>query len=113
MLTCLRLGGNFVCKFFDIFDEWTADLLWLLYQLFDSICITKPLTSDPTLSERYVICKGFKYQHPTKLIDLLLSINESIHQQQENDKELGCFIPRSLLEKDEDFMDYVRMRNMK
>lgn len=112
MLTCLRLGGNFVCKFFDIFDEWTADLLWLLYQLFDSICITKPLSSDPTLSERYIICKGFKHQHPTKLIDTLLSINETIHQQQ-NDEELGCFIARSLLEKDEDFMDYVRMRNMK
>ncbi|KAI9308536.1 FtsJ-like methyltransferase-domain-containing protein [Cunninghamella echinulata] len=112
MLTCLRLGGNFVCKFFDIFDEWTADLLWLLYQLFDSICITKPLSSDPTLSERYIICKGFIYQHPTKLIDILLSINETIHQQQ-NDEELGRFIPRSLLEKDEDFMDYVRMKNMK
>jgi hypothetical protein len=44
--------GKYVCKFFDITLESTTGLLWLLYQCFESICITKPLTSRPANAER-------------------------------------------------------------
>ncbi|CAO3598596.1 unnamed protein product [Absidia cylindrospora] len=110
MLTCLKQDGSFVCKFFDIFEEFSADLVWLLYQLFGAICITKPLTSDPSNSERYLICKKLRFQHPTKLIDALLSVNDAFDAQDQN---VGCFVPRHILEKDEEFSDYVKMRNMK
>jgi hypothetical protein len=109
MLTCLKQDGSFVCKFFDIFEEFRADLVWLLYQLFDGICVTKPLTSDPSNSERYLVCKKLRFQHPTKLIDALLSVNEAFDQ----DQQMGSFVPRQLLEKDEVFSDYIKMRNMK
>ncbi|KAG2230952.1 hypothetical protein INT48_001468 [Thamnidium elegans] len=106
MLTCLKQSGHFVCKFFDILDEFTADLVWLLYQLFDEICITKPLSSRPANSERYIVCKGLKEAHPTELIQKLSSMSETI-------EEGKRFIPKEVLEKDEDFIDYVKMRNMK
>jgi hypothetical protein len=109
MLTCLKQGGHFVCKFFDILSEFTGDLVWLLYQLFDQVCITKPLTSRPANSERYIVCKGLKYIHPTQLIDALLNINASLEQQIQEQ----AFLPRKLLEDDDDFMNYLKMRNMK
>ncbi|KAI8339249.1 FtsJ-like methyltransferase-domain-containing protein [Chlamydoabsidia padenii] len=110
MLTCLKQDGTFVCKCFDIFEEFTADLVWLLYQLFGAICITKPLTSDPTSSERYLVCKRLRFQHPTRLIDALLQVNNSFDGEEEYVKR---FVPREVLEKDETFSDYVKMRNMK
>jgi hypothetical protein len=110
MLTCLKQDGTFVCKCFDIFEEFTADLVWLLYQLFGAICITKPLTSDPASSERYLICRRLRFQHPIKLIDALLRVNDAFDQDLQ---QVGRFVPRQVLEKDEVFSDYVKMRNMK
>lgn len=107
MLSTLRQGGTFVCKFFDMFTEFTVDLVWLLYQLFDEICITKPLSSRPANSERYVICRNLLVSHPTDLIEKLLDIAAKI-----GDKQFQ-FISRDVLDKDEDFVDYVRMRNIK
>ncbi|KAI8384517.1 FtsJ-like methyltransferase-domain-containing protein [Radiomyces spectabilis] len=110
MLTCLKQGGTFVCKFFDMMEDFTADLVWLLYQLFDRICITKPLTSRPANSERYVVCKNLRPGHPIKLIEALLDVNRKLD---ENATKDICFVPRSVLEKDETFVNYVKMRNMK
>lgn len=110
MLTCLKQDGTFVCKCFDIFEEFTADLVWLLYQLFGAICITKPLASDPASSERYLICRRLRFQHPIKLIDALLRVNDAFDKEPE---QVGRFVPRQVLEKDEVFSDYVKMRNMK
>ncbi|KAG2201277.1 hypothetical protein INT47_006780 [Mucor saturninus] len=107
MLTSLKRGGHFVCKFFDIVDEFTGDLVWLLYQLFEEICITKPLSSRPANSERYIVCKGLLVRDP-RLVDKLLEISKSMEE------AVGKrFIPKQVLEKDEDFVDYVKMRNMK
>lgn len=109
MFASLKSGGHFVCKFFDILDEFTGDLVWLLYQSFDEICITKPLSSRPANSERYVVCKGLVYSHSEQLIKALLNISKSM----ENDNSPKRFIPKHILEKDEEFIDYVKMRNMK
>ncbi|KAI9490189.1 FtsJ-like methyltransferase-domain-containing protein [Zychaea mexicana] len=110
MLTCLRQGGSFVCKLFEVSEEFTADMLWLLYQLFDMICITKPLTSRPANSERYIVCKGLRVSFPEDLITTLLSVNRSLETQPER---IGSFVPRAVLEDDEDFVNYVKMRNIR
>ncbi|CEP07356.1 hypothetical protein [Parasitella parasitica] len=106
MLTCLKQGGHFVCKFFDILSESTAGLVWLLYQLFDEICITKPLSSRPANAERYIVCKGLIHERPLQLVEVLI-------------KAIGAnttairVVSRQSLEKDEDFIDYVKMRNIR
>lgn len=56
----LKIGGNFVCKFFDIYTLPTVQVVYLVKQLFDSTNIFKPLISRPCNSERYIIAKGFK-----------------------------------------------------
>jgi 23S rRNA U2552 (ribose-2'-O)-methylase RlmE/FtsJ len=105
MLTCLKQGGHFVCKFFDMLSETTASLVWLLYQLFDEVCITKPLSSRPANAERYIVCKGLVYAQPKTLIQKLIIMSK--------EHDLGSIVSRDLIEKDEDFTDYIKMRNMK
>ncbi|KAI9277253.1 FtsJ-like methyltransferase-domain-containing protein [Phascolomyces articulosus] len=109
MLTCLKQGGTFVCKIFDINEEFTANMLWVLYQLFDMICITKPLSSRPTNSERYIVCKGLRAHFPQNLITALLSVNQGLEKQPHR---IGSFVPRAVLEDDEDFVNYIKMRNI-
>ncbi|RCH97575.1 FtsJ methyltransferase domain-containing protein 2 [Rhizopus stolonifer] len=107
MLSTLRAGGTFVCKFFDMLTPFTVNLVWLLYQLFDEIAITKPFSSRPANSERYVVCRGLVAAHPTSLIDILSKIAVSM------DGEQTQFIPQVILEDDEAFIDYMRMRNLR
>ncbi|EPB90059.1 hypothetical protein HMPREF1544_03171 [Mucor circinelloides 1006PhL] len=106
MLTCLKRGGHFVCKFFDILSESTAGLVWLLYQLFDEICITKPLSSRPANAERYIVCKGLVHEKPTQLVQLLMKAIDT-------STTAINIVARQYLEKDEDFIDYVKMRNIR
>ncbi|KAI7876725.1 FtsJ-domain-containing protein [Lichtheimia hyalospora FSU 10163] len=108
MLTCLRQGGSFVCKFFDMSQQFTANLVWILYQLFDSICITKPLSSRPANSERYIVCKNLLKQHPTRLIQALSDLNQRFDKD-----DISSFIPAAIVESDEEFVDYVKMRNLR
>ena len=56
----LRRGGAFVCKFFDMYEPFTVEMVWLLALTFDVVHLAKPHTSRPANSERYVVAKGFR-----------------------------------------------------
>jgi 23S rRNA U2552 (ribose-2'-O)-methylase RlmE/FtsJ len=60
-LLVLKNGGSMVIKIFDIFTELTYDFIYLLSYLFCEVCISKPNTSRPTNSEKYIVCKRFKH----------------------------------------------------
>ena len=59
-LYLLKKGGDFVCKLFDIHSSITIKYIFLLSNYFDKVFITKPHTSRPANSEKYLVCKGFK-----------------------------------------------------
>ena len=59
-LSVQAIGGNFVCKFFDIYTKLTMSFIYLLISHYDEVHITKPNTSRPANSEKYIVCKGFK-----------------------------------------------------
>lgn len=82
-LETLKNGGTLVCRMSLFFTPFTISLLRLLCDLFESFCITKPMTSRPTQSEIYIIGKNYKRDNTkTKLlIDKLLekrNMNEFI-----------------------------------
>jgi len=63
ILLALRLqeiGGTFVLKMYDLFTLPSLQLIYILSQYYEQIHITKPVTSRPANSEKYIICKGFK-----------------------------------------------------
>ena len=53
----LRKGGNFVCKFFDLYNIFTIQMIYILTSMFKETYIYKPKTSRPANSEKYIICK--------------------------------------------------------
>ena len=53
--------GHFVLKIFESFTIPTIKLLYLLSSFYNETYIYKPSFSRPSDSERYLICKGFKY----------------------------------------------------
>tara|TARA_B110001469_G_C9621789_1_gene309950 strand:+ start:100 stop:1311 length:1212 start_codon:yes stop_codon:yes gene_type:complete len=58
-LSIQKIGGSFVCKFFDMYTEITQSLIYLLFSTYKEVYITKPNTSRTANSEKYIVCKGF------------------------------------------------------
>jgi 23S rRNA U2552 (ribose-2'-O)-methylase RlmE/FtsJ len=52
--------GTFILKMFDICNEETICMLYMLYMLYDKIYIIKPYSSRPANSEKYIVCSGYK-----------------------------------------------------
>lgn len=63
ILTAMMLqkeGGHLILKVFDIFNENTLKLIHVLLDVYQTIHITKPCTSRPANSEKYLVCLHFK-----------------------------------------------------
>ena len=54
-------------------------ILEIFRSLYDQVYIVKPLTSRPSVSEKYVVCKGFK-SIDKKTIDSLTELQTSINK---------------------------------
>ena len=59
-LSIQKKGGNFICKVFDMFTDTSLKIINLMTMFYNEIFITKPHTSRPMNSERYIICINFK-----------------------------------------------------
>jgi 23S rRNA U2552 (ribose-2'-O)-methylase RlmE/FtsJ len=59
-IKCQRIGGTFICKFFDINLYFTVEMLYLLYSVYETVTIYKPFTSRIANSEKYIICSNFR-----------------------------------------------------
>jgi len=66
-ITLQKYNGHFILKIFDMFETSTTEIIFLLSCLYDSVIITKPLTSRYANSEKYVICKNFKFTDTSEL----------------------------------------------
>lgn len=63
-------NGHFILKMFDIFTDTSIHLLYLLSLCYKEVYIYKPLTSRPTNSEKYIICKNFNCDELRKKVYL-------------------------------------------
>lgn len=74
-LTIQAKGGAFVLKVFETFTHITIKLIYLLSSFYEDCYIYKPFFSRSTNSEKYIICKGFKYNEvDSKIMNKLLDI---------------------------------------
>jgi 23S rRNA U2552 (ribose-2'-O)-methylase RlmE/FtsJ len=60
-ITIQKYKGSFILKIFDIFSKSTIDYIYLLSLFYDKVFIFKPQTSRLANSEKYIICKNFKF----------------------------------------------------
>ena len=75
-----KIGGSFVCKFFDLYSIATIKLLFLLNSFYEEVYITKPLTSRPANSEKYIVCKNFQgidFEYVEELINVIKLWNKN------------------------------------
>lgn len=98
---CLRKGGNFMCKLFDMYHTFSSDLFFILYQHFEKVAIVKPFTSRVANCERYVIAINLKQRRP-KICDFLFNINQLFNEK----KNVVSIIKEEYIEKDENFKSY-------
>lgn len=57
-LGLLRRGGHLVLKLFSAFEPSTLQVLFLLHSLFDSVVLSKPISSKSSTAEVYAVAKG-------------------------------------------------------
>lgn len=78
-LNVQKTGGNFVCKFYEIFTQPTVKMLSLLTSAYKDVSIIKPLTSRLANNEIFVVCKNFIWndKERTKYLSKLKNILES------------------------------------
>jgi len=72
-ITIQAKGGSFVLKVFETFTHITIKLIYLLSSFYEECYLYKPFFSRSTNSEKYIICKDFKYNEvePSKMKKLL------------------------------------------
>jgi len=73
---CCGKGGSFVMKVFDTVTRHSAELLYVLAQCFKAIVIFKPISSDPSLSERYLICLQ---RRSDDVVDVYTNLLSKVH----------------------------------
>ena len=55
-----RVGGSFVIKIYDVSSPDTMAILNILTSAYTDVYVTKPHTSRPANSEKYLVCTGFR-----------------------------------------------------
>ncbi len=94
-------GGSFVLKVFETFTINTIKLIYLLSSFYEECYIYKPFFSRATNSEKYIICKGFKYDSDdSKLLKNIKILEETLKNC--NTKEFINDIFPNFILKDED-----------
>jgi len=66
-ITIQKHNGHFILKIFDMFEQTTRELIYLLSCMYETVYISKPHTSRYANSEKYVICKNFKFNNTDEI----------------------------------------------
>ena len=75
-LSCQKYGGNLVIKIFDIYTDVTVKLISYMSKFYEDFYITKPYTSRPGNSEKYIIGVGFLGIEKSELENLYETFEE-------------------------------------
>lgn len=75
-----KKGGSFVLKIFETFTNLTIKYICLLKSLYNEVYICKPLTSRPSNSEKYIVCKDFKLGDTKKVMPKLIKILDNLNK---------------------------------
>ncbi|XP_014665283.1 PREDICTED: cap-specific mRNA (nucleoside-2'-O-)-methyltransferase 1-like [Priapulus caudatus] len=113
-LSVLRIGGNFVCKLFDIFTPFSVGLVYLLYRSFRRVCIHKPITSRPANSERYIVCEGMR-EGAELIHDYLYEVNRQLCSKYGvlAKRTITEVVPLDVMKGDKAFFDYILQSNIR
>lgn len=111
ILNCQEKNGNLVFKMFDTFNMTMVKIMYTLSSLYEQVYIYKPYTSRLSDSEKYIICKKYKYSPDDKNIKSLISDIEKIIEMSSGNKYLNdIFVD---IEVPNDFINTIKFINIK
>ena len=111
ILNCQEKNGNLVFKMFDTFNMTMVKIMYTLSSLYEQVYIYKPYTSRLSDSEKYIICKKYKYSPDDKNIKTLISDIEKIIEMSSGNKYLNdIFVD---IEVPNDFINTIKFINIK
>ena len=93
-------GGSFVLKCFDTFTHNTIKIIGLLTSFYDNVYLYKPFTSRDTNMERYIICKGFQYNHKDDKLSNKIKLLEETLKECKTDIFINDIFPKMHLKDD-------------
>jgi cap1 methyltransferase len=104
--------GHFVLKLFETFTNSSLKMIYLLSSFYKECYICKPLFSRESNSEKYVVCKGFKYDQKKdkKGLDLKIGKLEYILEKLSSNEYLQDIFPS--LDLPNDFVNQMRYINI-
>ena len=94
-LTMQKFNGTFILKIFDMFSKSTQDYIYLLSLFYNKVYIFKPQTSRLANSEKYIVCKEFKFKTTTKYFTTFYNIFAN-DEFQNNKKTITSFFKNYL-----------------
>ena len=74
-LTMQKHKGHFILKVFDIFLKSTVELIYILACFYERVYIIKPHTSRYANSEKYIVCKYFKFANTEKIAEKFIAVS--------------------------------------
>jgi 23S rRNA U2552 (ribose-2'-O)-methylase RlmE/FtsJ len=74
-----KKNGIFILKMFDIFTQPSIEMLFLLSCFYKKVYITKPHTSRPANSEKYIVCKHFIFDDVSEILNKILSNYDNLN----------------------------------
>lgn len=86
-----KRDGVFILKVFDLNTIDTITLLYILHSVYSDVFITKPYTSRPANSEKYIICKKYKSTPKSILSKLKYSVKNNLNH-------VDIFVPTEFIE---------------
>lgn len=78
-----KQGGNFVLKMFEMFTSLSLKFIIILKYFYEEVHIIKPLTSRSSNSERYIICRKFKYDEKQikNILNVMTNVLDEINKE--------------------------------
>lgn len=74
-LSVLCEGGTFVIKIYDTFTYFTISLIYILFNMFESLTIMKPFSTRPHSGSRYIVCQKLK-ENKEEILNFLFDFYE-------------------------------------
>ena len=103
-------NGHFILKIFESFTMLTVKIIYLISQFYEECYIYKPYLSRDSNSEKYLICKNFKFEPNSPELLKLIENFENILKQMDTQMFVNDIIPD--LEIPQDFINKIKNVNI-
>ena len=105
--------GAFVLKIFETFTIPTIKMIYLVSSFYNQTFIYKPFYSRASNSEKYLICKGFKYDQikDSKILNLKINSLEKVLEDMNTNKFVFDIFPE--LKLTTEYLDKFKFINIK